>query len=244
MIPIIAGVLLLWLSSLLLREFLRASPSAVARGMRQGGGIIALVVAMAMLLSGRIEVAVALGLLGFWLARGARAPNWSRFGVFGQGKPGRVSRVRSAMIEMELDHATGSMTGTVLAGDFEGGRLDNLSRGQCLSLFAQCLSSDPEGARLLEAYFDRRFPGWRRAGQDQRDARGGYDFRSSPSRPGSMSEDEAYELLGLAKGASREQIARAHRTLMKKFHPDHGGSTDLAARVNEAKDVLMRRHPT
>ena len=58
-----------------------------------------------------------------------------------------------------------------------------------------------------------------------------------------MAQDEAYELLGLAQGASREEIARAHRTLMKRFHPDHGGSTDVAARVNEAKDVLMRRHP-
>ncbi len=58
-----------------------------------------------------------------------------------------------------------------------------------------------------------------------------------------MSEREAYELLGLAEGATREEITRRHRRMMKKYHPDHGGSTDLAARVNEAKDVLMRRHP-
>ena len=61
-------------------------------------------------------------------------------------------------------------------------------------------------------------------------------------RSGAMSEDEACKLLGLAKGASREEVARAHRSVMKTAHPDHGGSTDLAARVNEAKDVLMRRH--
>ena len=57
-----------------------------------------------------------------------------------------------------------------------------------------------------------------------------------------MTEDEAYEVLGLRKGATAEDVSRAHRSLMKKLHPDQGGTTNLAARVNEAKDILMRRH--
>lgn len=243
MVPIIAGLLLLWLGSTVLRQFLRANPAAVAKGVKQGGGFVILVAALIMLVRGQIEAAIGLGGLGMWLTSGQRAPDWSQ--VFGtrMRRSQRTSRVRSASIEMELDHESGRMTGRVLAGPFRGRLLDDLAPGESRGLYAACAAQDPEGARLLEAYLDRRFAGWREADQTERDA-GRADFAGQGrSRPGAMSQDEAYELLGLAQGASREEVARAHRTLMKRFHPDHGGSTDMAARVNEAKDVLMRRHP-
>ena len=90
---------------------------------------------------------------------------------------------------------------------------------------------------LFAAYFDRRAPGWRQYSQGDPGAGG-----ASPPSGGKMTEEEAYQILGLQPGAGAEDISRAHRTLMKKLHPDQGGTTYLAARVNEAKDVLLRRH--
>jgi DnaJ-domain-containing protein 1 len=107
-----------------------------------------------------------------------------------------------------------------------------LSRPELMSLRQELARDDPDGVSLLEAYLDRRFAGWREADQGQRQGRGS---------SGAMTRREAFEVLGLAEGAAAADIIRAHRTLMKKFHPDHGGSTTLAARVNQAKDVLMQR---
>ena len=86
----------------------------------------------------------------------------------------------------------------------------------------------------MEAYLDRRLRGWR----DRNDADRAKTKRRSP-RGATMTAYEAYELLGLKPGAKEEQIRAAHRRLMMKFHPDQGGSTYLAARINEAKEVLL-----
>lgn len=56
---------------------------------------------------------------------------------------------------------------------------------------------------------------------------------------GEMSRDEAYAILGVQEGASRDAILEAYKRLMKKMHPDQGGSTYLAQRINQARDVLV-----
>jgi hypothetical protein len=236
---ILAGFLIFWLLLYGTRSFARANPIVLAAMLKRGGGILALLLAGVLVLHGRIDVAVVLAVLGFWLIGISRRTSIPLFRRAAKGAAG-VSRVRSAIIEMELDRSTGEMRGMVLAGPEEGKTLDQLGRPQCEALYNLCVRDDSEGARFLEVYFDRRFPGWRATRNRQENA--GFGQSGGAARQGAMSEDEAYEVLGLHKGASRDDVMRSHRSLIKKLHPDHGGSTDLAARVNEAKDVLMRRH--
>jgi hypothetical protein len=151
-------------------------------------------------------------------------------------KPGQRSTVRTAAIEMELDHDTGQLDGVVLAGSKEGRRLHELSREELLSLCRE-LSADNESLQLLETYLDSRFPGWR----EDSDTDPGPGHGAAPG-PGSMTKQEAYQILGLEEGASAADIRKAHRRLMQRVHPDLGGSSFLAARINQAKDLLLSGH--
>ena len=246
---ILAGIFVVWLVLYAARGFLRANPAVLAHFLNWGLGVLALGLALPLLLRGRFDIGIGLGLLGFWLLATAKRNAVGKSSVKGASKASPrksaprqsgVSHMRSAVVEMEFDHATGHISGTILAGPDEGTSLDRLSRSQCEALYRLCLRDDQEGARFLEAYLDRRFPGWRAARDNEFDT---WSRRPAAApRPGGMTEDEAYEVLGLHKGATRDDVVRSHRSLIKKLHPDQGGSTDLAARVNEAKDVLMRRH--
>lgn len=231
----IAVVILIWWLSKL---FVGLDPKKLARVAKTGGGLLSMGVAALLMIRGRLDMALFVGGIGAWLL------GWSAYGPGGMRfpwgndtaeTPGARSRVQSGLLEMELDHDSGAMTGKVRAGAFAGRDLDTLGLAEIASLMRDCLAQDPEGARLLEAYLDRRSPGWREDAQSHRDA----GQRGAPGA-GAMTKEEAYEILGLQPGASQEAIREAHRSLMKRIHPDAGGSSGLAARVNQAKDVLVK----
>ena len=243
---LLIGLLALIVSVYGLRQLGRASPAQVASGVRNGGGLLALVAAAFLLLRGRLSLALGLGGLSLWFFTGERL-SWGKFAEYFEERrrDRKRSRAGTAYLAMTLDHVTGAVDGDILQGRFAGRKLGQLTRGECDTLYRDLRARDTESAILLEAYFDRRFPGWRGAGEGDADAGaggGGADGRSRRSGAGEMSEQEAYQTLGLRPGAPADEIIRAHRRLMKERHPDHGGTTDDAARINQAKDRLLRRH--
>ena len=225
---VVVLVLLLWV----LNVISRVDPKVAVRVTKVGGGLLALGLAVFLGLRGEIGIAIPLGIFGLGLL------GWLPFGPAGfsartQKSEGQISRVRSAYFEMELHHDTGAMRGRVLAGRHQGTDLEVLD---VKTLVAMLTEVDEESRALLMAYLDRRDPTWSENAQAD----------TAPGRlasaSGKMSEQEAYQILGLQPGATADDISRAHRTLMKKLHPDQGGSTYLAARINEAKEILLRRH--
>jgi hypothetical protein len=236
---LIAGVVAVIVLYSLLQMFRAANPAVLARAIKIGGGVVSLAVAAFTGIKGELAVAIPLGIFGAGLL------GWSPFGAsaFGQiggmfggsrRSPGQASRVRSQYLDMMLDHDSGMLSGKIVAGAYAGRSLNEFDLTQ---LTAMMPGFDAESVSLLESYLDRRFPAWRQNAQG--DTAGGQRRAASS---GKMTDEEAYQILGLQPGAGRDEIGRAHRALMKKLHPDQGGSTYLAARVNEAKDVLLRTH--
>ena len=229
--PLLLGIVVLVLLLWALNSFSKSDPRVIANVLRPAGGVLALAAAAFLFVRGQFEVAIPLGAAGLGLL------GWGPFaktGLFQRTRktPGQTSKVRARFIEMELDHDSGAMRGSVLAGRHKGASLDSLAMPALLDLLAEC---DDDSRALLAAYLDRREPRWREYAQN------GAAAGQGARRSGKMTEQEAYQILGVAPSASAEEIGRAHRALMKKLHPDQGGSTYLAAQVNEAKEVLLRR---
>lgn len=233
---LIAGAILLTLLLYAAHLWTNADPKALAAHLMRLGTVLIFAAAALMLVTGRFAAAVPLVGIGLALMGRSGGGLKGLFGALrGQPAPPRTSKVRSAWFEMSLDHETGAMTGTLLAGPHAGAALDALSVDDLLALRG---SLDAQSLALLEAYLDRRAPAWREDREPH--ARGGDD--GMRHNRGAMSPQEAYEVLGLEPGADAQTVRAAHRALMKKLHPDHGGSSYLAARVNQAKDVILRKH--
>ena len=248
MIVAIAGLLAAVGFLLLVRLlWLKAQPKGHVAIMTAAS--IALVVGLALLAAtGRLHWLVALGAAVFpFLRRLFTAMSlWQMFRRFapaagqtfsqgpGGGRAPEYSEVRTGDLRMTLHHATGEMDGEVLVGAFQGRRLSEMDLGDLNALRGNL--SDTESMPLLDTYMERRF-GDHRDGTEQEGDQGA----GSAASDAGMTESRALEILGLEPGASEQEIAEAHRRLIQRLHPDRGGSTFLAATLNEAKRVLLKR---
>lgn len=237
-------ILILLVGVLLYISWYKRAPKGRQRQLRNRGLIIgaaALLVLAAV--SGRLHplfaaVGVALPIAMRLLTL---AQAWQSAKSFGNAfksargpSPGQSSGVETRFLRMQLNHDTGEMDGEVREGAFRGRRLSDLDLGELVQLHGECQANDPQSATVLEAYLDRvHGDAWR-----EQVSASGYQGADRDAAD-HMTRAEAQEVLGVEPGASREEIIAAHRRLMQKLHPDRGGSTYLAAKINRAKDLLL-----
>ncbi|NUB11812.1 DnaJ domain-containing protein [Azospirillum brasilense] len=236
-IALVAGL------AMLARVFVSADPRTLATAVRYGGIALAAVTVVVLTLTGRLGPAMMLGALAFpLLTRWRTLRDAFRPSSYGTASGGQTSQIETLYLRMTLQHDTGAMAGEVLHGPWRGRTLESLTLGQLLALLDECRRDDAQSASVLEAWLDRAHPDWQ-AAEEQSGGRAndaGSTGGGGGHGGGSMTRDEAYEILGLSAGATPEQVKDAHRRLMMKVHPDHGGSTYLAAKINQAKDLLLR----
>ena len=245
----ILGIGLLVAAIMLMRWYANADPAVLKKALKWAVIWLLVIVALFLALTGRL--AAAFGLIMGVVAFGWRLLNMvsmaqqmrgffgglgGGFGSGGQAAAGQSSQVDSPFLRMTLDHDTGAMDGEILAGQFQGRLLSVMSLEDLFDLRGE-LNGDPDSLGLLEAYLDRAHIGWR---TETRADTAGSEEPGPMRASGPMTRNEAYLALGLEPGASRREIKTAYRQLMAKVHPDRGGSAYLAAKINEAKDLLLR----
>jgi hypothetical protein len=237
MAPLLLGAALLSLILVLLRAMAFADPKLLVKSLRYAAAGACGAFAVFLAVAGRWAPAMVLGSMAWGLAtRGHPWPSgWAPFsgGPSSRSRPkqNETTSVRTAWLEMELDHDTGAMRGTVLRGTHAAKTLASLGRGALLAFYLEAGTADAETARLLEAYMDRTLgTDWRAEVERE---------RSAAQSGTAMSREEALKILGLQQGATEDQIRAAHRRLMMQNHPDRGGSDYIAAKINEAKNVLF-----
>ncbi len=229
------------------RLYTRTDPARLGGSVKLAAAIGLALIALAALARAEFPIAVLLGGVAIFLS-GAHKK------LLGRLQTAARAVLESSMIKMTLDPSSGALDGVVCDGMFEGYGLAELDLAQLMELRAECEAKDSDGVRLLEVYLDRRFgTQWRvksrpdepRSAHHDGPGRSGAGSTSSGSSgsgssgSGAMSRAEAYAVLGLKAGATPAAVKEAHRRLMIKLHPDQGGSTYLAAKINRAREVLL-----
>jgi hypothetical protein len=238
MVSLFAGFLVLVAVMMIGRWFIAAPPANIIKTFQWFAGLSLLGSGVLLAVSGRLGWALA-ALAGLipWLMRMIQMHQIFRLlrarfrrtsGV--HSASGGDSRVETRFLCMTLDHDSGNLSGTVMDGPFSGRLLSQLSFDEALELHRFC-RADPQSDQLLEAWLDRTWSDWREKANPH---------SGEMSVSGSMSRQEAYEILGIAPNASHVAIKEAYQRLMVRLHPDHGGSNYLAAKINQAKDLLLK----
>ena len=234
----ILGIALLVALVYFLRWYATAPPSDLLKVLKWGGLTIGGLLVLFMLLRGGFQFLwIAAAFLIPYLLRRRGMRGWAQ-----ASKPrteGQRSTVRTRFVAMELDHDTGDMDGEILEGPHRGKRLSDLDLDSLLDLLHLAYNEDSQSAQVIQSYLDRvHGDEWQEHAEEAGSAGGG---SNSGAKPGTsqMTRDEAYEVLGLQPGAGEDEIRAAHRRLIREYHPDTGGSDYLAAKINEAKDLLL-----
>jgi len=228
----VLGIMVLAVALYGLRWAAQVNPAVLARFLRYAGYDAVVIVILLLVLTGRVGIVILLipAAVYFWWRR----RQLQLAAAIATAQAGRKSGIETGYLSVSLDHDSGTVDGRVKAGQFKERRLADLSAAELMELLDELRRSDSEGVAVLEAYLDRLHAGWRGS-----DGAAEEPKPAGPSSPGTMSREEAFDILGLPPGASVADIREAHHRLMMKVHPDHGGSSYLAARLNEARDRLL-----
>jgi DnaJ-domain-containing protein 1 len=243
MLPwLILGVCLivgLWLIG---RWYVNAQPADILRVLRWVGAVVLAAGLILIVLMGRWNLLWMLAFPAIPLLGRLRALAAMRRNAQGP-RPGQSSQVETRFLRMTLDHDSGDMDGEVREGAFAGQTLSRMSLGDLIALWRTCAQEDEASRTVLETFLDRHQPDWRDVAGVGRAEDGGASGagRESPWNRDGMTLSEAREILGVEPGATEEEIEAAWRREMKRAHPDQGGSDWMAAKVNQAKYVLLKR---
>lgn len=234
--PLIVIILLFIIITFLLLSYLsKVNPEKLAAFMRRIFFVGLFLLGVFLLMTGKIFglVAILAGLYAFFMTlKDVFRLLSSATHRSAKAKKGQKSELKTEYLHMILDHDTGEMDGEILAGKFKGQKLSSLSKVELKSLFDEYSKADPDSVRLIDSYINRAFGDRQNSDNDYRD--------ETPFNQ-EMDENEARKILGVSKSASKKEIEQAYRQMMKLNHPDKGGSSFLAAKINAARNILLKK---
>lgn len=141
-------------------------------------------------------------------------------------RTGGKAPIKTQFLDVKVTVTSGTITGRVLQGPYEGKAVEELTDEELAELEMHYKDQD------AKSYYLIKFARKALSGREQK--------QQPPPSFGAPSREEALQTLGLTGSPSREEIVQAHRRLINRLHPDRGGSDFLAARVNQARDILLK----